>query len=123
MSTPNTHIRVIFLDRSLNILTAEKTENVQLKPETYILHSALHLGILSFDSCDRDRWILSFRDIQSVTNCVQTLRKDGINVTNVQKLVSERMHLESTITKVITNAEFPSFVANVENAMKNNKNV
>lgn len=120
-STPNTQIRIIYLHRTFNIVTGGKNEYIYLKPDTYILHLTLYLGILSFDSCNRGKWVLSFQDKLSVINCVEILRRNGINVVDIQKLASKRIHLNSTIIKLLTNAEFPYFVAKVENAMKKNK--
>lgn len=116
---PNTLMLVIFLNRSLNVFVNGKNEQIYIKPETYILNTTLHLGILSFDPCHCGKWVLSFLDEPSAMDCVQTLRSDGLKVINIQKLMTERMNIiENDVINTITNPEFPNFVANVENIMK-----
>lgn len=117
--TTSTLLRVHFLNHSLNILADGVNEFIYLTPETYVMQSTLHLGILSFDFCHHGKWVLSFNDEPSVMDCIETLRKNDIKVTDIQKLLSEREHLEDTIIKMVTDVSFPNFVAEVENAMKN----
>ncbi|XP_025204912.1 uncharacterized protein LOC112601479 [Melanaphis sacchari] len=111
-------MRVDFLNHSLNILADKVNEFIYLTPETYVMHLTLNLGILSFDSCHHGKWVLSFSDEESVMDCIKTLRKNDIKVTDIQKFMSERMHLEEVINKTVTMEGFPHFVAEVENAIK-----
>jgi len=120
--TTSMPMRVDFLNHSLNILADKVNEFIYLTPETYVMQSTLHLGILSFDSCHHGKWVLSFNDEPSAMDFVETLRKNDIKVTDIQKLKSERVHLENAIMKTITDVGFPNFVAEVETVMKN-KNV
>jgi hypothetical protein len=83
------------------------------------MYSTLHLGILSFDSCFNGKWVLSFYDTPSAMDCIETMKSNGIEVTDIQNLLPERMHLKNTIIDTIKNVEFPAFVAKVENSMKN----
>jgi len=115
-------MRVDFLNHSLNILADEVNEFIYLTPETYVLQLTLHLGILSFDSCHQGKWVLSFKDEPSVMDFIETLRKNDIKVTDIQKLLSEKVRLEDAIIKTVTDVSFPNFVAEVEYTMKNKNN-
>lgn len=115
-------MRVDFLNHSLNILADDVNEFIYLTPETYVLQSTLHLGILSFDSCHHGKWVLSFNDEPSILDFIKTLKKNDVKVTDIQKLLSERVHMENAIIKTVTDVSFPNFVAEVEYIMKN-KNV
>ncbi|XP_060881290.1 uncharacterized protein LOC132952847 [Metopolophium dirhodum] len=117
--TTSIPLRVDFLNHSLNILADGVNEFIYLTPETYVMQSTFHLGILSFDFCHHGKWVLSFNDLPSAMDFIETLRKNDIKVTDIQKLLSERVHLEDTIIKTVTDVGFPNFVAEVENAMKN----
>lgn len=124
VSTPNIEIRVVFINYILNIYRNDTIEYIYLTPKTYIFYFNLHLGVLSFDTCNWSKWCLSFYDKLSIMNCVETLRNSSINVTDIQKLILDKKHFENTIIKTITNSQFPQFVARIENIMKNkNKNV
>lgn len=112
-------MKVDFLNHSLNIFADEVNELIYLTPETYIVQSTLHLGILSFDSCHHGKWVLSFNDEPSAMDFIKTLRTNNIKVMDIQKLLSERVHLEDAIIKTVTDVSFPNFVAEVENFMKN----
>ncbi|XP_026815198.1 uncharacterized protein LOC113555076 [Rhopalosiphum maidis] len=116
--TTSTPMRVGFLNHSLNIFADKVNEFIYLTPETYVMHSTLHLGILSFDSCHHGKWVLSFSNEPSGMDCIETLRKNDIKVTDIQKLISERAHFEDAIIKTVTDVGFPHFVAEVENAIK-----
>lgn len=119
---PKTLMIVTFHNHSLNVLVNGKNELIYIKPETYILTTTLHLGILSFDPCHYGKWVLSFQDELSAMGCVQTLKSNGLKVNNIQKLISERMNLmENAVINTLTNPEFPNFVANVENVMNKKK--
>lgn len=121
-STPSTRVDIVYCNYSLRISTKEINKLIYLKPEMYILNSTNHLGILSFDSCFYGYWVLSFYDKPSTMNCIDTLRSNGMIVTDIQKLLSKMVYLENSIINTIKNAEFPIYVAQVENAMKN-KNI
>lgn len=120
--TTSIPMRVDFLNHSLNILADEVNEFIYLTPETYVLQSTLHLGILSFDSCHHGKWVLSFKDEPSAMDFIETLRINDIKVTDIQKLLSEKVCLEDAIIKTVTDASFPNFVAEMEYTMKNKNN-
>lgn len=122
ISTPNIELKVVFINFILNIYVNGSQEFIYLTPETYIFYSNLHLGILSFDIHRWGKWCLSFYDEPSVINCVETLRNSSINVTDIQKLISDKKQYENAIIKTITNSQFPQFVAKIENTMKNKNN-
>lgn len=88
----------------------------------YVLYSTAHIGILSLDPGLYGHWVLSFYDEPSAMNCINTLKNNGMMVSDIQKLLSEMMNLENSIINTIRNAEFPYYVAQVENEMKN-KNI
>jgi len=92
-------------------------EQIPLEPETYILQSALSLGILSFEP-GQGKWILGFHDELSTINCAQTLRKNGIKVIDIQKLLSNKKRIENAIIKTIKNVEFLQYAAKVEESIK-----
>lgn len=77
------------------------------------------MGVLSFDSFHNGKWVLSFHDETSAMNCIEMMRSNGIEVTDIQNLLSGRMHINNTIIETIKNDKFPTFVAKVENSMKN----
>jgi len=120
--TASIPMKVDFLNHSLNILADGVNEFIYLTPETYVLQSTLHLGILSFDSCHHGKWILSFNDESSTMDFIEMLRKNDIKVTDIQKLLSEKVCLEDAIIKTVTDVSFPNFVAGVEYNMKNKNN-
>lgn len=121
-TTSTIPMRVIFLNHSLNILADGMNEFIYLTPETYVMQSTFHLGILSFDFRHNGKWVLSFNNELSAIDCIETLRQNDIKVTDIQKLLSEKVQLQDTIIKTVTNVGFPNFVAEVEKNMKN-KNV
>ncbi|XP_015372434.1 PREDICTED: uncharacterized protein LOC107167768 [Diuraphis noxia] len=104
--TTSLPMRVDFLNHSLNILADEVNEFIYLTPETYVLQSTLHLGILSFDSCHHGKWVLSFNDEPSAMNFIETLRENDIKVTDIEKLLSEKECLEDAIIKTVTDVSF-----------------
>lgn len=112
-------MKVNFFNQSLNIYSNKVNDFIYITPETYVMYSTLHLGILSFDSCLNGKWVLSFYDETSAMGCIEKLKSSAIEVTDIQNVLSERMHLKNTIIETIKNADFPTFVAKVENSMKN----
>lgn len=121
--TPNPQTSIFYLNQSLIVFkNGIFSEIIYLTPETYILYSTLHLGILSFDTRHHGKWVLNFYDEPSAVNCINTLKNSGIEVTDIPELLSTKTHLENTIMNIITNPEFPHFVAKVENYI-NNTNV
>lgn len=112
-------MNVKFLNHSLKIFSNLTNEFIYLNPETYVLYSNAHIGILSFDLHHYGKWILSFHSEISALNCVETLRANNIKVTDIQKIV-KTLHVKNVVAKIITNAEFLNFVLEVENIMKNN---
>lgn len=118
----NTQIKVKLFNHSLKIYSNKLNDLIYITPETYIMYSTLHLAILSFDSYHNGKWVLSFHDESSAKYCIEKMRSNGIEVTDIQNLISGRMHLKNTIIDTIKNLEFPTFVAKVENSMKT-KNV
>lgn len=120
--TPNEHTTVFYLNRSLIVFKNELfSEMIYITPETYVLYSTLHIGVLSFDNYHHGKWVLNFYDELSAVNCVQTLKNTGIEVTDIPKLLSTKVHLENTIMNIITNPEFPQFVNKVENYINKKK--
>lgn len=114
----NTQTSIFYLNHSLTVLTnGISNEIIYLTPKTYILYSTLHIGILSFDIRHHGKWILSFYDEPSAVTCVETLKNNGLEVANIPKLMSKKVDLESSIKNIITNPEFPHFVAQVENVI------
>lgn len=121
--TPNEHTTVFYLNRSLIVFKNELfSEMIYITPETYVLYSTLHIGVLSFDNNYHGKWVLNFYDEPSAVNCVKTLKNTGIVVTNIPELLSTKMHLENTIMNIITSPEFPQFVNKVENYINKKKN-
>lgn len=58
----NTLTKVVFHNYLLNVFSNGVNELIYLKPETYILLSNLHLGIVSFGPCHSGKWVLNFHD-------------------------------------------------------------
>lgn len=118
-STMDSETKIILCHRSLNVYSSTMKERIPLEPETYVLQSAVRLGILSFEPGRQGKWILGFHDKLSAINCAQTLRKNGIKVIDIQKFMSKKTQIENAIIKTIKNVEFSQFVAKVEESMKN----
>lgn len=116
-STMYSETKIILCYRSLNVYSSTMKEQIPLEPETYILQSALSLGILSFEP-GQGKWILGFHDELSTINCAQTLRKNGIKVIDIQKLLSNKKRIENAIIKTIKNVEFLQYAAKVEESIK-----
>lgn len=61
---------------------------------------------------------MSFEEELSAINCIETLKNNGIKVTNIQ-ILTEKINLDNALVETLSNTEFPHFVAEVESAMKN----
>lgn len=118
-TTMDSETKIILCYSSLRVFSNTMTERIPLEPETYILHSTLRLGILSFEPGSHGKWILGFHDELSAVNCAQTLRNNGLKVIDIQKLLSKKKHMKNLIIKTLMNAEFSQFATNVEKSIKN----
>ncbi|VVC27218.1 Hypothetical protein CINCED_3A006405 [Cinara cedri] len=118
----NIKTSVLYQNHSLTIFTnGILSEIIYLTPKTYILYSTLYLGIMSFDKYYHGKWVLSFYDKPSAVKCVDTLKNNGLEVTDIPKLLSEKINLENTIISLIKNPEFSNFVVQVENIINKTK--
>lgn len=109
----------VYSDRLLNVFTAnEMIDLIRLVPDTYVLRSTVHLGILSFDDLVGRWWVLSFWDEQSAMDCASTLQAHvGVTITDVEKVLSDRACLENSIVRTIMDPTFLHFVADMEDSI------
>jgi len=113
-------LTAIYHDYSLNIFAGDETtvpeEIVRLAPDTYVLQSTVHLGILSFDNPVGRWWVLTFEDEQSAADCALTLCTCvGVTLADIEKLLLDRARLENSIVQTIMNPTFLNFVTNMGN--------